>query len=389
MMKSTLPDPSPEALAHSQRLVEHIFAEMKAHGGKISFAQYMDLALYTPGLGYYSSGTQKFGKHGDFVTAPELSPLFSQCLARQCQEILQNLNGGDILEIGAGSGQMAADILIELKNLNSFPDHYYILEVSADLKKRQQEKLQKLCPEFFDRIIWLDRLPPSGFSGIILGNEVLDAMPVRQFRIINDAIYEIDVIEKNGKLKQVFSKTENPEFLELYHSQSWPDKYNSEINLNLKPWILSLAEILKSGVILLVDYGFPRHEYYHPDRSMGTLMCHYRHYAHSDPFLYPGLQDISTHVDFTAIAEAASEAELDVLGFTHQAAFLLGTGLMELAEQKQNDSEKEKAAQNHAIHILTSPAEMGELFKVIALGKNMDNEEALLGFSLLDRRHGL
>jgi SAM-dependent MidA family methyltransferase len=379
--------PSPEAINHSQQLLAHICSEIKNHDGKISFAQYMNLALYTPGLGYYSGRLQKFGARGDFVTAPEISPLFSQCLANQCQQILETLGHGNILEIGAGSGQMASDILIELKKLNRLPEHYYILELSADLKKRQQEKLTVLCPEFFDRIIWLETLPNRNFNGVILANEVLDAMPAHQFRIHNDILQEASVIENNNKLEYQFSKTNNLHLLELYHSQAWPKKYISEINLNLKPWILSLSDILKSGIILIIDYGFPKQEYYHPDRTMGTLMCHYRHYAHQDPFFYPGLQDITAHVDFTAIADGAIQAELDVLGYTSQAAFLLSTGLTNLAEKKYLKTEKEKVIQNQAIQTLTSPAEMGELFKVISLGRNF--EAPLLGFKLNDRRYAL
>lgn len=369
------------------QLLAHIFSEIKKNGGKISFAKYMDLALYTPGLGYYSCGIQKFGTQGDFVTAPEISPLFSQCLAFQCEEILKNLGDGDILEIGAGSGQMAVDILIQLEKLRRLPEHYYILELSADLKNRQQEKLKRFLPEFFDRVIWLETLANFDFSGVILANEVLDAMPVHQFRIQEGILHEVEVIECNGKLKTQISETNNPYLLEHYHSKTWPTEYTSEINLNLKPWIASLSDILKSGIILIIDYGFPRQEYYHPDRSMGTLMCHYRHYAHHDPFLYPGLQDITAHVDFTAIAEAASATGLDILGYTSQAAFLLSTGLMNLAEKNHPNTEKEKVIQNQAIQTLTSPAEMGELFKVIALGRNFDSP--LLGFKLNDRRYAL
>ncbi len=382
-----MPVPSLNALQQSKELLAHIFSEIKRHHGKITFAKYMDLALYTPGLGYYSSDMQKFGTSGDFVTAPELTPLFSHCLAHQCQEILINLHGGDILEIGAGSGQMAVDILLMLSKTNTLPNHYYILELSADLKKRQQEKIATFCPDFFDCVVWLHTLTDFNFQGIILANEVLDAMPVYQFQIQQGNLYEVEVTENNGKLQSQISKTNHPELLKHYHSQSWPAEYISEINLHLKPWIMRLADILRSGVILIIDYGFPKQEYYHPERSMGTLMCHYRHYAHQDPFLYPGLQDITAHVDFTAIAEAASEVELDVLGYTAQAAFLFNNGLMTFAEHYTTANEKEILIRNHAIQTLTSPAEMGELFKVIALGKNF--EHSLMGFQQNDRRYML
>lgn len=382
-----MPVPSLDALQQSKELLAHIFSEIKRHDGKITFAKYMDLALYTPELGYYNSSMQKFGASGDFVTAPELSPLFSRCLAHQCQEIFINLNGGDILEIGAGSGQMAADVLLALAKAKTLPNHYYILELSADLKKRQQEKIATLCPEFFDRVVWLYTLTDFNFQGIILANEVLDAMPVHQFQIQQGNLYEVEVTENDGKLQRQISKTNHPELLRHYDSQSWPAEYISEINLHLKPWMMSLADILNSGVILIIDYGFPKHEYYHPERSMGTLMCHYRHYAHPDPFLYPGLQDITAHVDFTAIAEVASETELDVLGYTSQAAFLFNSGLMTFAEQYTTANDKEILIRNHAIQTLTSPAEMGELFKVIALGKNF--EKFLMGFQQNDRRYML
>ncbi len=368
-------------------LLTHIISEIESHGGKISFAKYMELALYTPGLGYYSGSMKKFGSEGDFVTAPELTPLFSQCLAAQCKDILEYLNGGDILEIGAGSGQMAADVLMALETLECLPQHYYILELSADLIKRQQEKIAVLCPKFLDRVVWLNTLSNVDFKGVILANEVLDAMPVHQFKIQKGVLHEVEVIAHNGQLQYQLSKTNHPRLLELYHSQSWPDDYTSEINLNVKPWIASLSDILKLGVMLIIDYGFPKAEYYHPDRSMGTLMCHHKHRAHTDPFWCPGLQDITAHVDFTAIAEAALEAELDVLGYTTQAAFLLGTGLTSLAEKTHHQSEKEKFIQNNAIQTLTSPAEMGELFKVIALGRGI--ESPLLGFNFVDRRHAL
>jgi SAM-dependent MidA family methyltransferase len=386
-LPNQIPTPSRDALQHSLQLLAHIFSEMKRHNGKISFAEYMGFALYTPGLGYYSGGMQKFGVRGDFVTAPELSALFSKCLASQCQEILENLRGGDILEIGAGSGQMAVDILLTLTKANALPNYYYILELSADLKKRQQEKIAALCPAFFDRVVWLESLPAFDFKGIILANEVLDAMPVHQFQIYQSILHEVEVTAQDDKLQYQISPTNNPRLLAHYHSRTWPTEYTSEINLHLKPWIMSLSDILKSGVILIIDYGFPQHEYYHSQRSMGTLMCHYKHYAHHDPFLYPGLQDITAHVDFTAIAEAASDVALDVLGYTSQAAFLFDTGLMTLAREYDASTDKEIIVRNHAIQTLTSPAEMGELFKVIALGRNF--EETLMGFKLMDRRYTL
>lgn len=384
-----LPTPNSEALERSQALLQYILATIRANHHKISFAQYMNLALYTPNVGYYAGPEPKFGYKGDFITAPLLCSFFSLCLARQCQEIFQLLPGGDILEIGAGSGQMAADILTELNKNNSLPDHYYILELSAELKQRQQEKLTTLCPELLPRVQWLSSLPEhQSFQGVILGNEVLDAMPVHRFQTTKLGIEEIQVTEDKGTLKYTCSLTEKPELQELYHSRHWPIPYCSEINLNLKPWISSLSDILKAGVILLIDYGFPKNEYYHPDRNTGTLMCHYHHYCHNDPFFYPGLQDITAHVNFTDIAEISHKMNLDLLGFTTQAAFLLDCGLLEFAEHNLlTKSEQEKAKATHAIHILTAPSEMGELYKVIALAREI--EGPLLGFNLIDRRYTL
>ncbi len=385
MIKPDFPTtPTPEALVHSKKLLNHILSQIKTYHGEISFAQYMELALYAPQLGYYSASHQKFGKEGDFITAPEISPLFSQCLARQCQQILKNFPEGNILEFGAGTGTMAAHILIELSKICILPKNYFIIELSAYLKKQQYETIAALCPELLSRVVWLSTLPKFKFNGIILANEVLDAMPICRFQIIEGNIYEIKVCEKDNKLSYCLSNNILPELLEFYHAHHWPLDYISEINLNLTPWILSLSDILDTGIILLIDYGFPEKEYYHPQRNMGTLMCHYRHYAHTDPFLYPGLQDITAHVNFTHIAIAAMQSNLDILGYTHQAAFLLGCGLMECLTTAKN-TEKEKILNNSAIHKLTSPAEMGELFKVIALGRHI--EEPLLGFNLIDRRH--
>jgi len=386
MINPSLPAPSMEALAHSNQLLEYILSQIKIHHGSISFSQYMEFALYTPQLGYYSAGTKKFGEKGDFITAPEISPLFSQCLAHQCQQILTHFLQGDILEIGAGSGKMAAHLLMELSRIQALPKHYFILELSASLKKQQEETLASLCPELLHKVVWLNAFPTSRIQGVILANEVLDAMPVSRFQIQEKKVYEIKVQATHDQLNYVLSKEVRPEIHALYYSQPWPTHYISEINLNLTPWIFSISDVLEAGVVLLIDYGFPEKEYYHPQRSMGTLMCHYRHYAHTDPFLYPGLQDITAHVNFTHVAEAALQSQLEILGYTHQAAFLLGCGLLEFLKI-ESTNEKSKVLQNSAVHKLTSPAEMGELFKVIALGRQF--EEPLIGFSLIDKRYAL
>lgn len=383
----SLPKPSIEALEHSNQLTHFILTQIQQNRGMISFKDYMHHALYATGLGYYHAGAQKLGATGDFVTAPELSSLFSECIARQCQEVFEQLTGGDILEIGAGSGIMASDILNALSKTNYLPEHYFILELSPDLKNRQQQTLQNKCPKYCDRVIWLDALPTRPFRGFIVANEVLDAMPVSVFTMRSGNLHEQMVIpaQYSDNEASIFdthsmsaSETLTSAIDMLYADgiDTFPEAYTSEINLHILPWIKSLSACLTQGLILLIDYGFSRQEYYHPDRNMGTLMCHYQHRAHTDPFFYPGLQDITAHVDFTAVAEAASQNELEVLGYTTQAAFLLNCGLL---TNVQNLSPK----QNQTIHTLTSPAEMGELFKVIALGK--DIEHLLLGFNTYNR----
>ena len=383
-----LPLPEPEALAASQKLLDHIIDRIRrSENGDISFAEFMDLALYAPGLGYYQVGTQKFGRAGDFITAPELSPLFSKCLARQCQQVLETYGGGDILEIGAGSGQMAADILNALSEWGSNLGAYTILELSPDLKQRQKAKIAEYCPKLLDKVQWLETLPSSKFQGLILANEVLDAMPVHIFKVENDLLFWKRVAEEQGKLIWRECPHSHTEILQLFPENRCIDPYTSEINLSLKAWITSIEKVLSAGLILLIDYGFPEREYYHPDRQMGTLMCHYRHLAHADPFLYPGLQDITAHVDFTGIASAGVDANLEVLGYTNQAQFLLNCGLLDFANLIPENDFKAMVQRNQHINVLTSPAEMGELFKVIALGKNCEIE--LLGFKEGDQRYRL
>ena len=375
---SDLPAPAPDALEHSRRLVAHIQDEMRATGGALPFSRYMELALYAPGLGYYSAGARKFGAAGDFVTAPELSPLFSRCLAHQCAEVLAALKQGSILELGAGSGVMAADLLVELKNLGRLPKEYLILEVSADLKERQRVLLAERVPEFLPYVRWLDGLPEQ-FQGVILGNEVLDALPVERFRKAA-AGYTQCCVKEAG---EGFAWAEAPAPEELATAltsleQTLPAPlaagYTSEICADLSLLFAGLAAALARGALLFVDYGYERVAYYHPDRSMGTLICHYRQRAHPDPFLYPGLQDITASVDFTAVAEAATAAGLELAGYTTQAHFLLGLGIGELAGGEM------KAVQQ--VKLLTLPEEMGERFKAIGFTKGLEIE--LKGFGLRD-----
>jgi SAM-dependent MidA family methyltransferase len=388
---STLPPPSEVELAHSRRVAQHIREFMTARGGVIGFDTWMRLALYAPGLGYYSAGATKLGADGDFITAPEVSSLFSRCVARQAAEVL-DVTGGDILELGAGSGRMAADVLTELAALQVLPDRYRILEVSADLGERQRSRLASLPPPLASRIEWLERWPEDAMSGVILANEVLDAMPVERFVLRGEAGAQ--------QVRALAVALEGEEFRwkeieagpELDHAvrdilaslpEPLPDGYVSEVCLALQPWMASLAAQLERGVALLFDYGLSRTQLYHPDRSDGTLRCHYRHRAHGDPFLNVGLQDITAWVDFTSVADAADSSGLDVLGYATQSAFLIGAGIESLLTTDMRDAAQDPrrmAGLTGEARKLMLPGEMGEVFKVIALGRGHDSP--LRGFRM-------
>jgi len=321
------PEPSAEALALSERLVAVIRTEIAAAGGSIPFSRYMELCLYSPGLGYYSAGSRKFGAAGDFITAPELSSLFGRCLAQSCASVLAELDGGDILEFGAGSGRLAVDILAELEAAGQLPGRYCILERSAELRARQQETLRTQLPRLLERVEWLDSLPQADFRGVLLANEVLDAMPVERFRWNGAAVELFHVRCSDAGFDWCTVQDDAGEtaaaIQRLAAEAGLAPGFVSEINMTLAPWVAGIAALLERGAVLLSDYGSARHEHYHPQRSAGTLMCHYRHRAHDDPFLWPGLQDITAHVDFTAVAEAGVAAGLEVSGYTTQAHFLL------------------------------------------------------------------
>ncbi len=388
-ISSELPEPDADTRAHAERVTAQLRDEIAAAGGAIPFARYMDLALHAPGLGYYSAGSAKLGAAGDFVTAPELSPLFARCLARQAREILAALGGGSIIEAGAGSGVMACELLAELERLDALPAQYAILELSADLRERQRALFTERIPHLLSRIAWLDRLPSKGFTGLVIANELLDAMPVH--RVIAGRDAEDYVCWRDGR----FAWTEGPLsdahlslrvdtlFRELGRER-FADGYRIEINLAMEAWIASVAAALERGAILLVDYGYARREYYHPERSGGTLMCHYRHRAHADPLILAGLQDITTHVDFTALAEAATAHGLAVSGYTTQAYFLLASGLQEIGATLADLPTVERMQIAKQIRRLTLPGEMGEKFKAIALTRGL--EIPLSGFSLRDER---
>ncbi len=367
-------------MQHSADLLLHIRDRIKAAGGWISFARYMELALYAPGLGYYTAGAHKFGMAGDFITAPELSPLFGRTLARQVSEIL-SVSAPHILELGAGSGKLAVDVLGEMESLGLLPDSYSILEVSADLRERQQEKIRQHLPHLFHRVRWLDRLPEH-FSGAIVANEVLDALPVHRVHWQDKRISVWGVaLDESGFVWQE-REISDPILLQAAQKIDVEGDYSSEICLASRGLVKSLAACLTQGAMLFIDYGFGAREFYHPQRTQGTLMCHYRHRAHDDPFFLPGLQDITAHVDFTDIAESGIDAGLEVAGYTNQAFFLINNGITELLDDTSPEDPKAYLPLSAQLQKLTSPAEMGELFKVLALGRNLS--APLSGFSCGD-----
>lgn len=382
----TLPPPLPEAFAHCARVVEHVRRELDATGGWMSFARYMELALYAPGLGYYSAGARKLGADGDFTTAPELTPLYGHCIAQQARQILA-LGFDEILEVGAGSGALAAELLEELDRLGATPKSFLILELSADLRARSRDLLAARVPHLMERIAWLNVLPPA-FAGLVIGNEVLDAMPVHVVRATDQGIEEGGVVASQGK--RPFEWAFRPASGELRAAAARLDLapgYMTEVNLAARAFVRSVGAMLERGVLLFVDYGFPAREFYHPQRTQGTLMCHYRHRAHSDPFYLPGLQDITAHVDFSAIAAAASEEGLDVLGYASQEQFLVNCGITDLMLRTPPEDAARYLPQAAAATKLLSPAEMGELFKAVAFGRGV--QDPLVGFGSGDRRHTL
>ncbi len=381
----TMPQPDADAAESSRRLAALIADEIEQAGGWIPFARYMELALYAPGLGYYSGGARKFGAAGDFVTAPELSPLFAEALAAQLEPILA-ASAPRLLEAGAGSGALALGLLRELERRGALPERYEILELSGELRARQQDTLARGAPHLAGRVAWLDALPDS-FSGAVVANELLDALPVNIVAWREDGVFERGVALANG----AFTWQDRPAagaLLAVSQGLTFVvPPYVSEIALAARAWVAEWGRILRRGALLLIDYGFPQREYYHPQRAEGTLMCHYRHHAHGDPLWLPGLNDITAHVDFTAIAEAGHDAGLDVLGYTSQAQFLLNCGLAQLLEQHQSDGAVAYATLASGAQKLISPAEMGELFKVLMLGKGIG--APLPGFARGDRIHAL
>jgi len=393
---SILPPPSTAEEAHSRRLTELMQQELAAAGGWLSFERFMELALYAPGLGYYSAGSVKLGAGGDFVTAPEVSELFSRCIARQCGEVLAH-TGGEILELGAGTGRMAEAVLKELAARNLLPERYAILEVSADLAERQRERLMRLPEALRERLVWLERLPQRPVHGVMLANEVADALPCARFRVGAAGIRELGVALEACSSSSAaaspirFTEAETAPGASLGEACEeilislpgpLPGGYTSEVCTRVAPWIGSLGGCLARGLLLLCDYGLPRRHYYHPQRIRGTLRCHYKQRAHDDPYINLGLQDISAWVDFTRVAEAALAAGLEVKGFATQAAFLLGCGIEPLVMQAAEGIERTRLA-GEARRLLM-PGEMGEAFKLMALTRGLDIP--LSGFALQDLR---
>ncbi len=386
MTPPPLPLPGPAALAHSRQLTGLIAEQLRSRGGWMNFETYMDLALYAPGLGYYAAGAAKLGAAGDFVTAPELSPLFGQTLARQVGEVLAH-TGGDVLELGAGSGGLAADLLESLRHDGVLPARYLILEPSADLAQRQRRALAALPPALYSRLHWIERLP-TVFTGVVVANEVLDAVPVQLLRWGAEG----ELFQRGVALGPEGLRWDDrpllPGALEREARRLAPaPPYVSELGLRGRALVASLAGILERGVLLFLDYGFGEREYYHPQRAEGTLMCHYRHFAHADPFYLPGLQDITAHVDFTAMARCAIAAGLELLGYTTQAHFLINLGITELLARTPADQLLDYAPRSQAVQKLLSPAEMGELFKVLMVGRGLVG--APRGFATGDRCRSL
>ncbi|MFZ0219924.1 MAG: SAM-dependent methyltransferase [Candidatus Aquirickettsiella sp.] len=383
-----LPVPTEALQAQSNQLCQLIREEIRQEPlVSISFARFMELALYEPDLGYYTAALDKFGKAGDFITAPEISPLFAHCIGRQCQQVFASLAQADILEIGAGTGQLAIDLLLFLEQQQSLPESYKIFEISPILKQRQQERLQQHIPHLFPLIQWLDEWPVVPIKGVILANEVIDALPVHQFFWSKDNIQEVRVGYEQDYFNYHLVPADSLVISQLNPLQAayFPKvtAYQSEVCMRLGDWLSKLSLALQQGLILIIDYGFPAQEYYHPDRANGTLRCYYQHRSHSDPLSLLGLQDITASVDFSYLAQAAVQVGLNVAGFTSQAAFLLNNDLLPLIEKCYHEVSSMDV--NRQVHLLTSPNEMGELIKVMGLTRNCEFFP-LNGFKLYDKR---
>jgi SAM-dependent MidA family methyltransferase len=377
-----LPEPDAAARAHSERVVAAVAAEIDAGGGFIAFERYMQIALYAPGLGYYVAGTRKFGPGGDFVTAPELTPLFGATLTTDLAAVLRATTERRIVEFGAGSGKLAADVLEALAQAGVPPSRYSIVEPSPELRERQRATLARLAPAPSARVEWLAEPPPS-IGGAVVLNEVLDALPPHLIARRDGRWLERGVTRRGHTLAWA-ERPLGSERLRALAAARFPaaGDYESEINLAAETLIEDIGRRVAAGALIVVDYGFPRAEYYHPQRRHGTLMGHLRHRAHADPFLWPGLSDLTAHVDFTAVAEAGERAGLTVAGFASQASYLLSAGVLDRLQAVGRPESVAYLREASAVQTLTSPAEMGELFKVLALARNCDIDWR--GFALAD-----
>jgi SAM-dependent MidA family methyltransferase len=388
-----LPEPSSDAYAHSTRLTSAIRADIRANGGSIPFSRYMELALYAPGLGYYSAGSTKFGAAGDFVTAPELGALFAQCIAEAVSPVLRGLGGdSEFVELGGGSGAFAQDVLTALAARRALPAAYRILEPSADLRERQRERLQAALPsEVMALVHWIDRPGDAPWRGVTFANEVLDALPTTRFTLLDGEVMEEHVGLDAANAFEIVLRPADAlvagavRHLERTLGRGFDDGYRSEVLPQLPYWMQAVLGSMQAGLALFVDYGYPRGEFYLPERADGTLVCHYRHRAHADPFFLPGLQDLTAFVDFTAVAEAGQGAGFDLAGFASQAAFLLNNGLQDRLEADAVDDIERHRRTNEAKR-LTLPGEMGERFKVMGLQRGVD---AAAQFEFGDQSHRL
>lgn len=384
-----LPSPDSDSAAHSAKVFNCVVDAINAGGGSISFAEFMHIALYAPGLGYYSAGSQKFGTAGDFITAAEISPLFGYVLAGQSAHVLEQLGGGDVLEPGAGTGALAISMLRKLNELNSLPENYFILEVSPDLAERQAARIKAAAPEFFERVSWLAEMPKK-FAGVVIANEVVDAFPVERFLMRDGNVLQSRVAVVGEHL--IWTYAEAPD--RIVHAVrdierdlgcAFADGYTSEISLAARNWVSELAASITAGFVFLIDYGVTRREYYAAERSDGWLRCHFRHHAHDNPLLLPGIQDITTWVDFTGAAEAAVAADLSVAGYVTQAGFLLNGGLEGELADFDSLSMSEQVELSGRIKLLTLPGEMGEHFKCMGLSRG--TLQAPSGLTAFDRAH--
>jgi SAM-dependent MidA family methyltransferase len=389
-----LPEPPRELKLVSEKLTGLIRRRI-AENGPLPFSDYMEMALYEPGLGYYSAGLQKFGAEGDFVTAPQLGDVFARCLAGQIRQVADALGAYEIVEAGAGTGALAADLLAALEDIQP-PVRYRILERSAHLRQVQKETLTSRVPQWLDSVTWLDEPPQEPWQGLFLANEVLDALTVERFVVDDEGIAQLQVEATPEGFAWHEAPCPRKLQAKIEHILGDLDQhpaagYRSELNPHLAAWLDAVTGSLQKGLALFTDYGYARRDYYSPLRRDGTLICHYRHRAHSDPFCWPGLTDISASVDFTAVAEAADDCDLDVCGYTTQAMFLLSTGLEDILRDAETLGEADRLALNNQIRRLTLPGEMGERFQLMALARGLDDDlcSSLQGFRNTDLRYRL